>query len=461
MTDFTIAAEKTVNGVVHVKNTSIQKNDIPWWYRNFYGDDEDEMNKRIGTGSGVIISPDGLIITNYHVIEDATEIEITSNKNKTYKAEIIGSDPNTDLAVLKINPDENLPFIPFGDSDNSRIGEWVLAVGNPFNLNSTVTAGIISAKSRDLNDRDSKNQSFIQTDAAVNMGNSGGALVNTSGELIGINTAISSITGGFVGYSFAVPSNIVRKVFEDLIEFGNVQKGLLGVSGNALNTDIAEKFEILRDAQDNFALSSQKKAQKAIENDKFKDELVDVKINDTIINKDEHPRFDIKFQDLQKLKTAFKENGTVTPGNSSGINDGAAVLLLSTLEEAEKKSIEPFVKIVSWASVGVDPSLMGLGPISAVRSAVEKANWRIEEIDLFEINEAFAAQSIAVIKTLAIPEEKINVNGGAIALGHPLGCSGSRIKTFSSASITFFVSGLAMPSSDQYFQGIVFISASA
>ena len=244
MTDFTIAAEKTVNGVVHVKNTSIQKNNTPWWYRNFYGDDDEEMNKRIGTGSGVIISADGLIITNYHVIEDATEIEITSNKNKTYKAEIIGSDPNTDLAVLKINPDENLPFIPFGDSDNSRIGEWVLAVGNPFNLNSTVTAGIISAKSRDLNDRDSKNQSFIQTDAAVNMGNSGGALVNTSGELIGINTAISSITGGFVGYSFAVPSNIVRKVFEDLIEFGNVQKGLLGVSGNALNTDIAEKFEI-------------------------------------------------------------------------------------------------------------------------------------------------------------------------------------------------------------------------
>ena len=244
MTDFTIAAEKTVNGVVHVKNTSIQKNNTPWWYRNFYGDDDEEMNKRIGTGSGVIISADGLIITNYHVIEDATEIEITSNKNKTYKAEIIGSDPNTDLAVLKINPDENLPFIPFGDSDNSRIGEWVLAVGNPFNLNSTVTAGIISAKSRDLNDRDSKNQSFIQTDAAVNMGNSGGALVNTSGELIGINTAISSITGGFVGYSFAVPSNIVRKVFEDLIEFGNVQKGLLGVSGNTLNTDIAEKFEI-------------------------------------------------------------------------------------------------------------------------------------------------------------------------------------------------------------------------
>ena len=242
MTDFTRAAEKTVNAVVHVKNTSIQKGKVSGWLRQFYGDDFDE--KRVGTGSGVIVSPDGLIITNYHVIEDASEIEVTSNKNKTYLAEIIGSDPATDLAVLKIKTNESLPFIPFGDSELARVGEWVLAVGNPFNLNSTVTAGIISAKSRDLNERDSKNQSFIQTDAAVNMGNSGGALVNTNGELIGINTAISSITGGFVGYSFAVPSNIVRKVFEDLIEYGNVQKGLLGVSGSALNAELAEKFDI-------------------------------------------------------------------------------------------------------------------------------------------------------------------------------------------------------------------------
>ena len=242
MTDFTRAAEKTVNAVVHVKNTSIQKGNVSGWLRQFYGDDFDE--KRIGTGSGVIVSPDGLIITNYHVIENATEIEVTSNKNKTYTAEVIGSDPSTDLAVLKIKTNESLPFIPFGDSEVARIGEWVLAVGNPFNLNSTVTAGIISAKSRDLNDRDSKNQSFIQTDAAVNMGNSGGALVNTEGELIGINTAISSITGGFVGYSFAVPSNIVRKVFEDFIEYGNVQKGLLGVSGSALNAELAQKFDV-------------------------------------------------------------------------------------------------------------------------------------------------------------------------------------------------------------------------
>ena len=242
MTDFTIAAEKTVNGVVHVKNTSTQKGNGSWWFNNLYG--EDNGPKRVGTGSGVIISPDGMIITNHHVIKDASEIQVTTNKNKSYMAKLIGSDPNTDLAVLKIDTDENLPYISFGDSESSKIGEWVLAVGNPFNLNSTVTAGIISAKSRDLNDTDQKNQSFIQTDAAVNMGNSGGALVNTKGELIGINTAISSISGGFVGYSFAVPSNTVRKVFEDIIEYGNVQKGLLGVQGNALNADFAEKFEI-------------------------------------------------------------------------------------------------------------------------------------------------------------------------------------------------------------------------
>lgn len=242
MTDFTIAAEKTVNAVVHVKNTSIQKNNLPYWFKNYYGRDYDD--KRIGTGSGVIVSPDGLIITNYHVIENASEIEVTTNKNKTYTATIVGSDPATDLAVLKIAADQVLPFIPFGDSNSARIGEWVLAVGNPLNLNSTVTAGIISAKSRDLNDRDSKNQSFIQTDAAVNMGNSGGALVNTRGELIGINSAITSFTGGYLGYSFAVPSNIVRKVFEDLIEFGNVQKGLLGVTGEGLNTDLAERYEV-------------------------------------------------------------------------------------------------------------------------------------------------------------------------------------------------------------------------
>ena len=182
---------------------------------NLYGD---SAPKKIGSGSGVIISPDGYIITNEHVIEGASEIEVTINNNKAFKAKIIGSDPYTDIAVLKIEPKSPLSYIPFGDSESLKIGEWVLAVGNPFNLNSTVTAGIVSAKSRDLNKMDRKNQSFIQTDAAVNQGNSGGALINTNGELVGINTAISSMTGGFVGYSFAVPSNLARKVFEDILE---------------------------------------------------------------------------------------------------------------------------------------------------------------------------------------------------------------------------------------------------
>ena len=241
-TDFTIAASKTIDAVVHVKNTSSSSSNLPSFYRYFY--DEDELPERIGTGSGVIVSPDGYIITNNHVIEDSYEIEITTNDNKSYQAKIIGTDPDTDIAVLKINSNKKLPYVFFGNSDATQIGEWVLAVGNPFNLNSTVTAGIISAKSRDLNKRDGVNESYIQTDAAVNRGNSGGALVNTSGELIGINTAITSVSGGFVGYSFAVPSNVARKVFEDLIEYGDVQRGLLGVMGQALDAQFAERFEV-------------------------------------------------------------------------------------------------------------------------------------------------------------------------------------------------------------------------
>ena len=241
-TDFTNAAEKTIDAVVHVKNTSKSNSKLPSFYRYFNQDEE--LPDRIGTGSGVIVSPDGYIITNNHVIENNNEIEITTNNNKTYQADVIGSDPDTDIAVLKINSNEKLPYIYFGNSDTTRIGEWVLAVGNPFNLNSTVTAGIISAKSRDLNKRDGVNESYIQTDAAVNQGNSGGALVNTNGELIGINTAITSISGGFVGYSFAVPSNVARKIFEDIIEYGDVQRGLLGVIGQALDAKIAKQFEV-------------------------------------------------------------------------------------------------------------------------------------------------------------------------------------------------------------------------
>ena len=239
--DFTIAAEKTINSVVHVKNTATSKGSNSIWDL-FYGNSE---NKRtVGTGSGVIISNDGYIITNYHVIENANEIEITTNDNKTFIAEIIGSDENSDIAVLKISGSNSFPYIRFANSDQTKIGEWVLAVGNPFNLTSTVTAGIISAKSRDLNDYDSKNQSFIQTDAAVNSGNSGGALVNINGDLIGINTAIQSNNAGFIGYSFAVPSNIARKIYEDILEFGDVQRGLLGVTGQSLNTELSNELNL-------------------------------------------------------------------------------------------------------------------------------------------------------------------------------------------------------------------------
>ena len=239
--DFTIAAEKTINSVVHVKNTTTSKgrNSI-WDY--FYGNSENR--RTVGTGSGVIVSNDGYIITNFHVIENANEIEITTNDNKTFIAEIIGSDENSDIAVLKISGSNSFPYIRFANSDQTKIGEWVLAVGNPFNLTSTVTAGIISAKSRDLNDYDSKNQSFIQTDAAVNSGNSGGALVNINGDLIGINTAIQSNNAGFIGYSFAVPSNIARKIYEDILEFGDVQRGLLGVTGQSLNTELSNELNL-------------------------------------------------------------------------------------------------------------------------------------------------------------------------------------------------------------------------
>ena len=193
----------------------------------------------IGSGSGVIISPDGYIITNNHVIAKASQLEVTLNNNKTYEAELIGTDPKTDIALIKIDGTKDLPYIPFGDSNHLKIGEWVLAVGNPFNLTSTVTAGIVSAKARDLNEFDGNPQSFIQTDAAVNKGNSGGALVNTRGELVGINTAITSETGAYVGYSFAVPSNNARKVVEDIMEYGNVQRGILGIQGGNLNSKIA------------------------------------------------------------------------------------------------------------------------------------------------------------------------------------------------------------------------------
>ncbi len=229
--DFTSAAEKSLNSVVHVKNTAIRTQSNPW-AELFYGNGSGKRQfEQVGTGSGVIISSDGYIVTNNHVIDNANEIEITLNNKKKYKAELIGTDTSNDIALLKINADKDLPYVPFADSDNLKVGEWVLAVGNPYNLTSTVTAGIVSAKGRDL-EGNSAIDSFIQTDAAVNPGNSGGALVNTRGELVGINTAISSKTGSFVGYSFAVPSNIAKKIVDDLLEYGAIQEAVIGIRFN-------------------------------------------------------------------------------------------------------------------------------------------------------------------------------------------------------------------------------------
>jgi len=232
-TNFTEAAEKSVHAVVHVKNTAISSgiNSIADLFNG------KKRQQQIGTGSGVIISSDGYIVTNNHVIDGATDLEITLNNRKKYKAILIGTDSKNDIALLKIDAEEILPYIPFSDSDNLNIGEWVLAVGNPYNLTSTVTAGIVSAKGRDLQGNYSTD-SFIQTDAAVNPGNSGGALVNSRGELVGINTAISTKTGSYIGYSFAVPSNIAKKIIDDILEFGKVQEAIIGFLPDLREDDI-------------------------------------------------------------------------------------------------------------------------------------------------------------------------------------------------------------------------------
>tara|TARA_B110000091_G_scaffold83289_1_gene91647 strand:+ start:2913 stop:4310 length:1398 start_codon:yes stop_codon:yes gene_type:complete len=234
--DFTLAAEKSLNAVVHVKNTAIKTQSNPL-AELFYGSGSGTRKfEQVGTGSGVIISSDGYIITNNHVIDNANEIEITLNNKKKYKGELIGTDEDNDIALLKIEAEMDLAYVPFADSDAIKVGEWVLAVGNPYNLTSTVTAGIVSAKGRDL-EGNSAIDSFIQTDAAVNPGNSGGALVNTRGELVGINTAISSKTGSFVGYSFAVPSNIAKKIVDDLLEYGVVQEAVIGIRFSPVDND--------------------------------------------------------------------------------------------------------------------------------------------------------------------------------------------------------------------------------
>ncbi|MHC1775508.1 MAG: Do family serine endopeptidase [Lentimicrobium sp.] len=247
--DFTGAANSTVHAVVHIKTEYQRKSSVYDYFfdfRDFFGNGGQQGAPAPieASGSGVIISPDGYIVTNNHVVAESDKVSVTLNDKRTYTARMVGTDPSTDLAVIKIDA-KDLPYLLYGNSDNLQIGEWVLAVGNPFNLTSTVTAGIVSAKARNINILGSPDgssiESFIQTDAAVNRGNSGGALVNTNGELVGINAAIASGTGYYSGYSFAIPVNIVRKVAGDLMEYGTIQRGYLGVSIRELDSELAKQ----------------------------------------------------------------------------------------------------------------------------------------------------------------------------------------------------------------------------
>ncbi len=247
-TDFTVAAERSVDAVVHVmtayndRNTYSSGNPLLDY---FFGRSNPNPEPIMGSGSGVILSRDGFIVTNNHVIDNADEIKVILNDKRTFVAKLVGRDPSTDVALLKIDAND-LPFIPFGNSDEIKVGQWVLAIGNPFNLTSTVTAGIVSAKARNIQiiQEGYAIESFIQTDAAVNPGNSGGALVNLKGELIGINTAIASRTGSYSGYSFAIPSSIAKKIVSDIIEFGEVQRAILGVQTKELNSEKATEYGI-------------------------------------------------------------------------------------------------------------------------------------------------------------------------------------------------------------------------
>ena len=243
--DLTQAAENSLHAVVHIRSTQEAKTrtvqQAPDIFDFFFGDGRGQQRQvqsqpRVGFGSGVIISKDGYIVTNNHVIEGADEISVKLNDNREFKGRVIGTDPSTDLALVKIEGDD-FPTIPVGDSEALKVGEWVLAVGNPFNLNSTVTAGIVSAKARSLGVYNGGIESFIQTDAAINQGNSGGALVNAKGELVGINSVLSSPTGAYAGYGFAIPTSVMTKVVSDLKQYGTVQRALLGIKGTSLAGD--------------------------------------------------------------------------------------------------------------------------------------------------------------------------------------------------------------------------------
>ena len=303
--DFVDAANKAIKSVVHIKSI-YTSNEVYRYFDPFYGQRYYQQPKEnIASGSGVITSKDGYIITNKHVINNAQEIEVILHDKRAYTATIIGEDPKSDLALLKIDED-NLNFLKFYNSNNLKVGEWVLAVGNPYNLNSTVTAGIISAKSRKINIlNDGGIEAFIQTDAAINSGNSGGALVNTNGELIGINTAIQSKTGSFTGYGFAIPSNMVKKIIDDLKKYGEVKRAYIGIYIADINTQIKDQLQL---ESLEGVLISKVLENSAAEKSGLKDFDVILQINGMKVNStSELHEIIIQFNPEIKLNVEFKE----------------------------------------------------------------------------------------------------------------------------------------------------------
>lgn len=352
--DFTYAAESAVDAVVYVRVVSTQtQQQAPSSIFDFffgYPGAAPQQRERVGSGSGVIIREDGYIVTNNHVIEGATKIEVTLNNNQTYPATLVGTDPATDVALLKVEA-SGLPFIPFGDSDKLRLGEWVIAIGSPYDLRSTITAGIVSAKGRSMpSNGEFKIESFIQTDAAVNPGNSGGALVDKAGNLVGINTAIISQTGSYTGYSFAVPSNIVKKIAYDLMDFGSVKRAVLGISMQAIDDKIAEDLKLssrngvyisevsksgaadeagikagdILIAIDSTKLTTPASVQEAVSRFSPGDEAVV-----TVIRYGKEKMFDVKF------KGTAQETGTLA-------DDGSIAFYGSSIKAADEKTLEQF-----------------------------------------------------------------------------------------------------------------------
>ena len=395
--DFVKAAELSTPSVVFIKtiieqtqaNKGSGNHPFPEFF-DFFGEHGFDMPRgpRGGSGSGVILSSDGFIATNNHVVEGATRVEVTLHDKRTYIADVIGTDPTTDLALLKIS-ESNLPFIPAGNSDNIKVGEWVIAVGNPMNLNSTVTAGIISAKGRSINLlRSNENkyaiENFIQTDAAINPGNSGGALVTTKGELIGINTAIASQTGGFIGYGFAIPINLAKKVLDDIKEFGGVQRGLLGVSIQDITSELAEK-EKIKSLNGVFVQEVMKKSAASKAGIKAGDVIL--KVNKRDVNTSSSLQEEVgKYRPGDKIELEIDRRGkkqtiTVTLLNNEGksepqvySNKSTNKIMGLTLEniskaEMEKHGIKNGVKVIE-----VNKGLFsGKIPVGFIITSIDKA----------------------------------------------------------------------------------------